>query len=61
MNDVIDPSEDGTIPPGRRTGRGTKSILPFLNRALKTKPQIPVQPQDAEPGIDFSDSTQYGE
>ena len=43
-------------PPGRRTGEGAASILPYLVKSLRTKPQVHVQPQDAEPGVDFPDS-----
>lgn len=42
--------------PGRRTGEGSASILPLLVRSLATKPQVPVQSQDAAPGVDFVDS-----
>lgn len=43
--------------PGRRHGHGVASILPFLVAALKTKSRIAPQPEDAEPGVEFPDST----
>ena len=43
-------------PPGHRTGEGSMSILPYLVKSLRAKPQVSVQPQDARPGIDFPDS-----
>jgi hypothetical protein len=48
--------EEPHNPPSRRSGEGAASILPYLLNALKTKGRVPVQPQDAEPGIDFPDS-----
>ena len=48
---------DQVAVPGRRTGHGVASILPFLVAALKTRSRIAPQPEDAEPGVDFADST----
>ena len=40
--------EDPTIPPpGKRTGDGTESILPYLVKSLATKPQVQPHPEDA--------------
>ena len=40
--------DDPTIPPpGKRTGDGTESILPYLMKSLATKPQVQPQPEDA--------------
>jgi hypothetical protein len=40
--------DDPTIPPpGRRTGDGTESILPYLVKSLATKPQVQAHPEDA--------------
>lgn len=41
---------------GSRTGEGVASILPYLINALKTKSRIAVQPEDAEPGVEFPQS-----
>lgn len=39
--------DDPTIPPpGKRTGMGIGSILPFLVRSRVTKPQVPAHPDD---------------
>lgn len=43
-------------PPGKRTGEGSASILPFLAKSLAIKPQVPVHPEYAEPGVDFPHS-----
>jgi hypothetical protein len=49
-NSVFD---DPTIPPpGKRTGAGIESILPFLVRSLATKPQVHPQPEDTAYGDD---------
>jgi hypothetical protein len=41
--------DDPTIPPpGRRTGDGTESILPYLVKSLATKPQVQAHPEDAQ-------------
>lgn len=38
-------NDDPTIPPpGKRTGAGISSILPFLVKSLATKPQVPSHP-----------------
>jgi hypothetical protein len=43
--------DDPTIPPpGKRTGAGIESILPFLVRSLATKPQVHPQPEDTAYG-----------
>ena len=39
--------------PGRRTGQGAASILPFLINVLKTKARVLAQREDAEPGVEF--------
>jgi hypothetical protein len=40
--------DDPTIPPpGKRTGDGTESILPYLVKSLATKPQVQPHPEDA--------------
>jgi hypothetical protein len=40
--------DDPTIPPpGKRTGDGTESILPYLVKSLATKPQLQADPEDA--------------
>jgi hypothetical protein len=40
--------DDPTIPPpGKRTGDGTESILPYLVKSLATKPQMQPDPEDA--------------
>jgi hypothetical protein len=40
--------DDPTIPPpGKRTGDGTESILPYLMKSLATKPQVQPHPEDA--------------
>ena len=33
-------------PPGRRSGTGVGSILPFLKKSLASKPQFPALPED---------------
>lgn len=40
--------DEKTIPPGRRSGTGSASVVPFLVKSLATKPQVPVQPEDQD-------------
>jgi hypothetical protein len=40
--------EDPTVPPpGKRSGTGTGSILPFLKKSLASNPHAPSPPEDA--------------
>lgn len=48
MSSNGDQEDDKTIPPGRRSGKGSASVVPFLVKSLATKPQVPVQPEDRE-------------
>lgn len=39
--------DDPTVPPpGKRTGTGLSSILPFLVRSRVAKPEVPPHPDD---------------
>ena len=42
-------------PPGRRTGEGSKSVLPYLLRALKSQPHVEVQRQGVPSGVGHPD------
>jgi hypothetical protein len=54
--DAHGPDDDPTLPPpGKRTGKGSDSVVPFLVRTLLTKPRARAEdfrdtPLDSKPG-----------
>lgn len=50
MTENDDQETDKTTPPGRRSGTGSASVVPFLVKSLATKPHVPVHPEDQETG-----------